>query len=1165
MSQELEPVEPIQPPEDTNCSEVDVSHPEVIPRVPFTSLIPYIPNMTEPVVGFFGGINRATLYAQREKGLLCILRPYLNQAAGDYVELYCRGIQVAYHHVTQYEAENGLQIPLRIPYLRLPDGPVEDVFFRVTHNGNEEDTDHLRLKVDTFEPGGRDPIASTLPNENLPKPIFPNGIINNGVTETDAQNGVEVTFNKYPIDDSLPTGHHRARRDKIRLSIGGVIEEFSITEGEEESTGPIKRKIYYSTWEKVGSGQHVCEYEVVDEVGNYSLGWSPMQLLSVALKGAPGRLKKPYIEDAIDDAYGDSELDLDELNGQDTTIVVQVRDEDFFRNDLIRVQAEGRTQDSVIITKYYEHEVLSITRDARIPLPFDDLAPLIKGRLNLRYERIRSGEVPKTSDVAVVYIIGQGSGIGLAPPLVLEAPDGNLPADLLTVTVYINAYTGQQRSDGVTLLLSGTYANGAGYYREIGPRPANQGPITIRLTNGPNGDIAKLEGGTLDIAYRVEPEKGAKRESEATHLEVGDNVASLPAPFIEEAPPPDFIFNPDESRYGATIVVHRNPAFTLNSIVNLHFNGSGPNGTVEIPFKITSNWVNKDLYFDIDRTTILRSLNRTATIYYTLKKDYERLRFSHAVIMKIGAPLSLPVPVVLEATQLTADRSTINPVHVLTPPVFTIRIAYQMLSDDQITAYFEGTQGPGTPIIPSQLGNPAQGFVDFIVNHKAIGANLGRSCFVRYKVVRAGGTTDSKVLTLDVQSLPSALLDVVSVPEAVGGAIDANSYNSVLVDIKYPFNDKDQGFWIDLIGDRNYELRKGKAVTPEEFANKRIVEAIPSDYLSSLPNESNLRIEARVSLNGLGSKDSAIPLVVPTYRIKKAVGVIAHIDVGGTPCRLVASPDGRRVYVTNETSHSVSVIDTNTNKVIHTITGGLNRPHAIAIHPDGGTLYVSNLAARTVSVINTTSYAIINTMTGFNTPYAMTLNKLGTRLYITCYSDHNLYTHDTSTGARLFTIGGCYYASSATFNTSYSRLYAGMYTGIQLVEPVSNTLLTTISGFSYPRDASYSPHNSVSAPRLYVANTSANNVIIVNAGSNIIHKTLTGFSAPYGIAVNPVIEQAYVTDFNNNLLKIIDTVTETVIDAIPGFNKPFGLAVLPNGSKVYVANQSGHTVTVVAT
>lgn len=46
------------------------------------------------------------------------------------------------------------------------------------------------------------------------------------------------------------------------------------------------------------------------------------------------------------------------------------------------------------------------------------------------------------------------------------------------------------------------------------------------------------------------------------------------------------------------------------------------------------------------------------------------------------------------------------------------------------------------------------------------------------------------------------------------------------------------------------------------------------------------------------------------------------------------------IYVTNETSGDLSVIDAATNTVVGTIPLG-KRPRGIAISPDGGTIYVA--------------------------------------------------------------------------------------------------------------------------------------------------------------------------------------------------------------------------------
>lgn len=1150
--------------EETNINEIDLTEPEFFPPIPFADLPLYIPNMTVPVIGFDGGINKAALNIQRDKGLRCILRPYLDMAEDDFVELFCVNVKthVDKHTVTAYEVENGLQIPLYIPFLRLPEGTVEPVFFRVTRaSGGTNETKHYKLKVDTLEPGGRDPIASTPQNENLPKPLFDEKYILDGVTLPDLVQGVKVLIDNYPVSGSLPAGHRRATRDDIRLSIGGVIVEHSVTEGQAASDAPIEITIHDGTWREVGTGEHICEYEVVDEVGNYSLGWSPIQVISVDLNDSLPLLSKPYIEDD----NGNDEVDLDELNGADTTIIVEVRDQGYLTGDKILVEAQGRTEDNVPITKSYEHEVVSVSRNARIPLPFADLWPLNNGSLRLRYERLRDGSDPRRSRWAVISIIGTGSTKGLPPPSVLEAPDGNLAADVLVITVQIEPFVGQTDFAGVALKLVGTRANGSGYYHLTPERPAGNGRITFRLINGPDGAIADLEGGTLEISYIVTPEKpGPERESQAIFLEIGDIVPSLRAPLIEEAPPPDFNFNPEIHRYGATIVVQKNAAFSLNSTVTLHFEGSVAGGSTKPqPFKITPNWLDKDLYFRVDQETIEKNLQYSAKIYYTLSKDLERTRRSHTVVMKVGAPLNLPEPEILESTVTGPGKATMNPEHVLATDFFTIRVRYlPMLDTHQINVYFEGTIGLGTPYIPSQLGNSTLGYVDFKVNNTAIAANLLGTCTVRYEVVNADTITPSKNLTLEIQRLPASLLDVVSIREAIAGVIDANQENSVIT-LEYPFMRPKQAYYISLEGDSN-RLLSGN-VTPEEFSAKKIIKKIPTDYLASLPNGSHITVKMRVSLNSMGDMESATPLgIPPAYRVKKAIGIINNIEVGGTPTWLIASPDGKYVYVTKNTTHSVSVIDTQTDKVVHTITG-LNGPYSIATHPNGSLLYVGNLGDKTVSVFSTSDYKeLLPRIPGFNAPHGIAINDRATRMYVTCNADGYIYVHDLASRGRLASVK-ILYPTGVTLNPSNNRLYIADYSRVSILDTSTNTLIGTgITGFNYPRDIAYSPHRPAT-PRIYTTNQNSNNVIIINAGTNIVHKTLTGFLQPYGVAINPIIENAYITENTGNSLKVIDTNTEEVIETFTGLNQPRGVAVLPNGSKFYVANAGGHTVTVFST
>ena len=77
--------------------------------------------------------------------------------------------------------------------------------------------------------------------------------------------------------------------------------------------------------------------------------------------------------------------------------------------------------------------------------------------------------------------------------------------------------------------------------------------------------------------------------------------------------------------------------------------------------------------------------------------------------------------------------------------------------------------------------------------------------------------------------------------------------------------------------------------------------------------------------------------------------------------------------------------------------------------------------------------------------------------------------------------------------------------------------------------------------------------------------TIATGQVPYRVAVNPVTNKIYVTNYNNNNVTVIDGATNNTTDVAAGTN-PIPVAVNPNTNKVYVANVAGNntsTVTVI--
>ncbi|MGY2237392.1 carbohydrate binding domain-containing protein [Pseudomonas gingeri] len=859
----------------------DLTRPEHYTPVPFKELPLYIPNLTTPVIGFDGGINRAALDAHRDKGLLCILRPYLDMAENDFIELFCRDITtpVAVHTVSDIEVANGSLLPLYIPRARLPDGSADPVFFRVTRvDGNTEETGRFRLKVDTVAPGGRNPVASTYQNENLPMPVFPQDLIDFGVGESDIGTPVPVRIDFYPAVSNPAPDINRAVRDRIRLSIGGYIIEHPVTEGEIESTDPITVWINTGDWAKIGSGEHVCEYEVIDEVGNYSDGWSPAQLLEVRLDDqAEPLLYEPYVEESDEH----NELDADALEGADATIVVALHRADFAVDDIVRVTLNGRTFEGQRVTRHIEHTVVAseLGRTARIPWKNSDILPLIKGRVQVSYERIRSSAPNRGSHSVIVYVVGTQAGSDLPAPRVDDAPGNVLPPEVPFLIVNIQEYVGQDPFDRVILVLDGTYASGLPYYREVDDI-AGTGDIVFRLQNGPNGEIARLEGGTLLLYYFVENDSG-KRRSEELLLDVGEPLASMPPVKVDEAPPPDQVFDPETSLFDARVLVLPNVDIIQNDTVTLYAEGSAAGGSAPpFPFHVTATWVGRELPFTVRRQYILPNLDRSMRLYYTVARDGARTRFSHPFIMKVGSALDLPVPKVLESTITGPDTATINPLHVDSPPVVTIRVEYSpMYPSDNITVHWVGKPGIGTPNITPKPGS-ISGQVDFTAPSSAVAAAIGGDCQVSYSVERGGATTASDTLQVSVSEFSAGDLPrpefYVDNVQLISGTLDVTRSIKMRLP-SWPLIDVGQKVWLVLEGfSYNYTLWDAFPVSPEWIRTGYAEIPVPASYLNKLGNNSSLLATPRVTFDhsSVVANATVFPLRIVTVQNQSSVIII---------------------------------------------------------------------------------------------------------------------------------------------------------------------------------------------------------------------------------------------------------------------------------------------------
>src|SRR3954454_18206847 len=143
--------------------------------------------------------------------------------------------------------------------------------------------------------------------------------------------------------------------------------------------------------------------------------------------------------------------------------------------------------------------------------------------------------------------------------------------------------------------------------------------------------------------------------------------------------------------------------------------------------------------------------------------------------------------------------------------------------------------------------------------------------------------------------------------------------------------------------------------------------------------------------------------------------VIATAPLGKRPRGIQASPDGKSLYVAlsgspnagpgvdpktlpppDRSADGIGEIDADTYKVKRVIHAG-NDPEQLAVSADGSRLYVANEDAAQVSVVDVASGTVIATAKMGDEPEGVTIRPDGKVVYVTSEDEGAVYAIDTGT------------------------------------------------------------------------------------------------------------------------------------------------------------------------
>ncbi|MBI2471289.1 MAG: carboxypeptidase regulatory-like domain-containing protein [Planctomycetes bacterium] len=287
--------------------------------------------------------------------------------------------------------------------------------------------------------------------------------------------------------------------------------------------------------------------------------------------------------------------------------------------------------------------------------------------------------------------------------------------------------------------------------------------------------------------------------------------------------------------------------------------------------------------------------------------------------------------------------------------------------------------------------------------------------------------------------------------------------------------------------------------------------------------------------------------------------VTATISVGSYPWGVGVNSTTNRIYVTNNSGNTVSVIDGATNTVTATISVG-SSPSYVGVNPSTNRIYVSNGNSNTVSVIDGATNAVVSTIS-LSSPTGVGINSTTNRIYVPDYWNNTVRVIDGTTNTVVSTISVGSFPNGVGVNSSTNRIYVaneGGYT-VSVIDGAANTVISTISVGSYPNGVGV---NS-STNRIYVANEFSNTVSVIDGATNTVTSTISVGSYPFGVGVNSSTNRIYVSNAHSDTVSVIDGATNTVTSTVSVGSNPFGVGVNSSTNRIYVANYLGNTVSVI--
>lgn len=275
-----------------------------------------------------------------------------------------------------------------------------------------------------------------------------------------------------------------------------------------------------------------------------------------------------------------------------------------------------------------------------------------------------------------------------------------------------------------------------------------------------------------------------------------------------------------------------------------------------------------------------------------------------------------------------------------------------------------------------------------------------------------------------------------------------------------------------------------------------------------------------------------------------ASGGLLYIALSGSP---FAPPgvDESKLPPADKSADGIGVVDLKTNKMVKKIDAGSD-PEQFALSRDGKILYASNEDDGSLSILDLDSGKIVGKLPAGGEPEGVTLSPDGKFVYVTSENDGIVSAVDTAAKQVVKSIKVGRRPRSIVFLPDGSRAFVtnendGALTVIDAVKHEPLRSITLGEGV-LPMGMAITKDGS----KLYVSTGRTKKVFVVDTASEKILASFEVGQRPWGIALSPDETLLFTANGPANDISVIDVASRTVLRKIKAGNRPWGVITVPS-------------------